>query len=358
MKISALIKLLVVCCFLQVCVRAAETRRVVLVTADGLRWQELFSGFDKTIVEPKQLAAFIKKYDAPTPQERRAKLLPFFWKEIAPKGVVIGNRDKASEFRLKNPHRFSYPGYAEILAGQHVEAVKSNDPVRIPQETVLEYTARRLSLPPTGVAAFAAWDIIYFAAAKNERAVVANAGYRSLPAGLAGGALETWNRLQFDILTPWDSVRDDAVTFQLAYEYLNVYKPTLLFLSLGQPDDWSHDGRYDRALQSIQHLDRCLEKLWDTLQSLPDYRGKTTLIVTTDHGRGSKGKSWQDHGEKVKEAEYVWLAAIGPDTPALGELTSGTYYQSQTAATILRFLGLDPKDFNPEAGAPIEVLFK
>ena len=358
MKISAGIRLLVALCCLHASVYAGETRRVVLVTADGVRWQELFSGFDKTIVEGKEGAALVKKYDAPTAQERRAKLLPFLWNEISRKGVVIGNRDRGSAFRLKNPYRFSYPGYAEILTGQYLEAVKSNDPVRIPRETVLEYTARVLSLPRTGVAAFAAWDIIYFAACKTEGAVVANAGYQSLPEGLASGSLETWNRVQFDILTPWDSVRDDEVTFQLAYEYLRLYKPTLLFLSLGEPDDWSHDGRYDRALQSIQHLDRCLQKLWETVQSLPDYRDKTTLIVTTDHGRGSKRKSWKDHGEKVKEAEYVWLAAIGPDTPALGELSSGTSYQSQTAATILRFLGLDPKAFNPAAGEPIGVLFK
>lgn len=358
MKISVGIRLLVVFCALQASLSGGATKKVVLVTADGVRWQELFSGLDKTIVEKKQVAELAKKYDAPTAVERRTKLLPFLWKEMARKGVVIGNRAKGSEFRLKNPYRFSFPGYAEILTGQYLEAVKSNDPIRIPRETVLEYAARALSLPKTGVAAFASWDVIYFAAARTEGSIVANAGYQSLPAELSAGPLETWSRLQFDILTPWDSVRDDAVTFQLASEYLNRYKPTLLYVCLGEPDDWSHDGRYDRALQSIQYLDRCLAKLWETLQSMPDYRDQTTLIVTTDHGRGSKGKAWQDHGEKMKEAEYVWLAAIGPDTAVRGELTSGTYYQDQTAATILRLLGLNPKDFNPAAGAPIDAVFK
>jgi hypothetical protein len=197
MKIAAGIRVLVVFCCLLSSVGAEQTRKVVLVTADGLRWQELFSGFDRTIAEGKQGAALVKKYDAPTPEERRVKLLPFFWKEISRKGVVIGNRAKGSAFRLKNPHRFSYPGYAEILTGQYLEAVKSNDPIRIPRETVLEYTARALSLPPTGVAAFAAWDIIYFAACETEGAVVVNAGYQSLPAGLEGGWLEKWNHLQF-----------------------------------------------------------------------------------------------------------------------------------------------------------------
>jgi len=336
---------------------AAETRKVVLVTADGLRCEELFSGLDRSIVE-KPDSPLLKKYGAATAEERRARLLPFFWKEIGQKGVVIGNRAKGSQFRLKNPHRFSYPGYAEILTGQHVEAIASNDPVRIPRETVLEYVVRKLSLGPTGVAAFASWDILYFAAARTEGAVVANAGYRELPAEIAKGPLEPWNRIQFDVLTPWDSVRDDAVTFQLAIEYLKSYKPTLLYIGLGQPDDWSHEGRYDRALQSIQYLDRCLQTLWQTFEALPEYRGQTTLIVTTDHGRGTKRKSWKDHGEKVKEAEFVWLAAMGPDTPASGEQASGTYFQDQTAATILRFLGLDATDFNPSAGKPIDALFR
>ncbi len=205
---------------------------------------------------------------------------------------------------------------------------------------------------------FGSWDILYHAAARTAGAIIANSGYQQLPSSLADSPLGDWNRLQFDILTPWDSVRDDAVTFQLALEYLKLYKPRFLYVALGQPDDWSHDGRYDRALQSIEHLDRCLEMLWTTLQSLPEYRQRTTLIVTTDHGRGTSRKSWKSHGKDVKGAEYVWLAVLGPDAPALGELRSGAYSQDQTAATILRLLGLDSKDFNPMAGAPIDAVFK
>jgi len=336
---------------------AGETKNVILVSADGLRSEELFAGFDRSLVE-KPDSPLVKKYHLATPEQRRTRLLPFFWREFGTNGVIIGNRSKGSTFRLRNPHRFSYPGYAEILTGQYLEAISSNDPVRIPRETVLEYVARQLSLPPTGVALFGAWDILYYAAAKTEGAITANSGYKRLPPSFEGSPLAEWDRLQFDILTPWDSVRDDAVTFNLALEYLKLHKPRLLYIALGQPDDWSHDGRYDRALQSIEHLDRCLQTLWTTLQSLPEYRGNTTLIVTTDHGRGTSRKSWKSHGKDVKGAEYVWLATLGPDTPGIGELSSGSYYQDQTAATILRLLELDSKDFNPMAGAPIDAVFK
>ena len=35
------------------------------------------------------------------------------------------------------------------------------------------------------------------------------------------------------------------------------------------------------------------------------------------------------------------MAAIGPDTPALGEVKTGQYYQNQVAATVAKLLGLN-----------------
>jgi bisphosphoglycerate-independent phosphoglycerate mutase (AlkP superfamily) len=106
-------------------------------------------------------------------------------------------------------------------------------------------------------------------------------------------------------------------------------------------------------------FDRCLETLWNTLESLDEYRGRTTLIVTTDHGRGAKRKNWKSHGKRVEGAQFVWLAVIGPDTPSRGEaVASPSYSQNQTAATILRLLGLSWQEFNPAAGPPIEAAFR
>ena len=59
-------------------------------------------------------------------------------------------------------------------------------------------------------------------------------------------------------------------------------------------------------------------QLWARLQSLAAYRDKTLLLVTTDHGRGATRHEWINHGEKVEDAEYIWLAALGPDVPPRG----------------------------------------
>jgi hypothetical protein len=329
-----------------------------LFTADGLRCEEVFGGLDRSLLG-RHDAALLKQFGGATAEARRELLLPFFWKTIAAQGIVLGNRHKGSEFRLANPHRFSYPGYAEILTGQYVKSVDSNDPVRIPQETVLEFVRRKFDLDPQQTALFASWDVLKVAAASNPDAVFSNAGYDQIPPPWATPGMEPLNGLQRDLLTPWDSVRQDSVTFHLALEYLKARKPRLLHIALGQPDDWSHESRYDRALQSIQLFDRCLETLWNTLESLDEYRGRTTLIVTTDHGRGAKRKNWKSHGKRVEGAQFVWLAVIGPDTPSRGEaVASPSYSQNQTAATILRLLGLSWQEFNPAAGPPIEAAFR
>ena len=58
--------------------------------------------------------------------------------------------------------------------------------------------------------------------------------------------------------------------------------------------------------------------------------------------RGRTAQDWSDHGADVAGAEEMWLAIIGPDTPALGERTSGRpVIQSQIASTLAAFLGID-----------------
>ncbi len=87
---------------------------------------------------------------------------------------------------------------------------------------------------------------------------------------------------------------------------------------------------------------------------MPQYRDKTTLIVAVDHGRGDGPEEWKHHGAKIKGAENIWIAIIGPDTPALGErMNSGLHTQSQIAATVAAALGEDYCAAQPKAAKPI-----
>ena len=86
---------------------------------------------------------------------------------------------------------------------------------------------------------------------------------------------------------------------------------------------------------------------------MPEYKDRTTLLVTTDHGRGASTKDWTDHGKDVPAAEQTWMAALGPDVPALGLREGVTVTTSQLAATIAAAVGEDFKAANPAVAAPL-----
>ena len=65
-----------------------------------------------------------------------------------------------------------------------------------------------------------------------------------------------------------------------------------------------------------RNADHHLRHLWETVQAMPDYRGTTTMIVTTDHGRGNGPVEWKSHGARIEGSDKIWIAVIGPDTPA------------------------------------------
>jgi hypothetical protein len=91
---------------------------------------------------------------------------------------------------------------------------------------------------------------------------------------------------------------------------------------LGETDDWAHAGAYPEYLNAAHLGDSYLRELWELVQSMPEYRGKTTLIVLPDHGRGV-GPLWTSHGEKIPESKQTWMAFLGPDTPAAGRAQAG-----------------------------------
>jgi phosphopentomutase len=133
-------------------------------------------------------------------------------------------------------------------------------------------------------------------------------------------------------------------------------KPRLMFIGYGETDEWAHQRRYDLYLRSAHQVDADVAELWNTMQGMTEYRGTTTFIITCDHGRGS-GNDWADHGREVADAENIWIAIIGPDTPNGGMVTEGPVTQSQIAATIATLLGQDFRVGAPNAAPPIAQAF-
>lgn len=95
---------------------APDTKRVLLIVADGMRRQEIFRGADSLLVfgDPSQLggnASGVRdRFWRPTLAERRRALMPFLWSTVAREGTLLGNRDVGNGVTVTNPYKCSYPG--------------------------------------------------------------------------------------------------------------------------------------------------------------------------------------------------------------------------------------------------------
>lgn len=334
---------------------------VVLITLDGLRWQELFGGAMDSIMENKELTIdrddVMSKFSASTKEEARAKLMPFFWSKIATEGQLYGNRDKGSKAVCTNRFRFSYPGYNEILTGYSDPEIDSNAKKYNPNKTVLEWLHDQQQFEGK-VAAFGSWDVFPYIINDQRSGIPVNAGFRKADDEYLTEKEQFLNDLQDEIPSPWSAVRLDAFTHHYMMEYMKKHHPRVVYISYGETDDFAHDGRYDHYLRSAHQTDKFIKDLWEYLQSDAFYTEKTSLIITTDHGRGTSPMTeWKGHGVKVIDSNEIWMAALGPNVPALGEVKGGDQLlQSQVAKTLALMLGYDYKGGKYEAGDVISTM--
>ncbi len=343
---------------------AAPSRAVILITLDGARHQEVFGGFDVEVArarletgQPLEDATAYRRYWAETREERRQKLMPFFWGTLMRHhGSIAGDRSLGSAVSVTNRHWFSYPGYAEILLGRaHDEDINSNEPHRNPYPTVLEFLQTRGGLTASQAAVFASWNVFDAIAEHRAGALTVNAGYE--PFESPSPDIARQSRQQSETPTPWDSVRHDAYTFRFAMDHLARYRPRVLYLAFGETDDWAHDGRYDRVLDAYSRFDGYLRELWTWLDSQADYQGRTSLLITTDHGRGRGPADWKDHGSRVAGANETWMAFVSPEMRPRGPWsTHPELHASQAAATLITWFGEDWRTFDAAAAPPVEAV--
>jgi hypothetical protein len=333
---------------------AGDTRNVILVIADGVRWQEIFTGADPGLLQGDELK---KKYWDDDPQVRRRKLFPFLWETVATRGQIYGNQNKGSVARVTNTHWFSYPGYNEMASGAADPRIDSNEYSPNPNVTVFEWLNTRPDFAGK-VEIFGTWatfaDIFNGARSRlqiRSGATLIDTKDRSARGLLLSELYRTTTRIEGE--DPFDSFLHVVVR-----DHLRNRHPRVLFIGYGDTDTWQHMGRYGAFLETAHSFDAYLADLWRQLQSSERYKDRTTLIVSTDHGRGSGPTQWRDHGVDQSGSDAIWIAVMGPDTKPLGERqTSAAVTQSQIASTIAVLLGEDFQSFNPKAAPPLhEVL--
>jgi hypothetical protein len=338
---------------------AGQTQNVVLIVCDGLRWQEVFGGADPALLEEAagsgwtSAANLRRKYGADSAGKRRELLFPFLWGTVAQSGQLFGNEWLGSTARVTNKMWFSYPGYSEMASGVADPAVNSNAFGPNPNVTVFEW----LNAQPKyrgKVEIFGTWGAFHRIFNEKRSGLPVRAGGTLLDAADHSPRATLMNELYRTTPALEDDNPTDAMLHVILREHLAKYRPRVLFVGYGDTDLWQHMGRYDAFLDTAHSFDWFLGDLWNQLQSLPAYHGKTSFIITADHGRGTGPVDWKDHGIHQPGSDQIWIAVIGPDTPPLGERRGApVVLQSQIAATVAALLGEDFTAFRPAAAKPL-----
>lgn len=310
---------------------------VIFLTLDGVRYQEFFSG----------------KTDRELSQGKDEKLFPLLWSKNANKGVVFGDPFQGNSMRVANNVGISYPAYLTMFNGSFNRQCESNHHVpSCPKnwlETFPERLIREKSIARDQVAVFASWDRIEDAVWSGKEKFVVNAGLYEYTDPQFPKAHDQVNQLQRTMFGPHPAKREerpDNLTWQHAMIYLKNHKPKFMYIYLLDTDTAGHQGRYDRYTHFINQSDKWIDELLTTLSKMGEYGKKTTLVISTDHGRGV-GREWANHGSSLSAASFesskkVWAVIIGPHTPAKGLIKHPPYSHINLRPTMERLLGLRP----------------
>lgn len=347
---------------------------VVLVTVDGVRWQDVFEGAERSRIavpmgsspaNPDPRIFGDAKIDDLTKPEG---LLPRTWELVARRGgVALGHGVGCGVVRPRNTTHISLPGYLEIFTARRTTCMSNVCP-RVATPTVLDAAANA----GMSVASISSWEMLDAAATHGGTNVVVSAGTARWPgkrpldeARLEELVAEGERAKPFP--APNGTYRPDRYTTAIALEYLRVHRPRLLHVGLGDMDEHAHRDDYGAYLLSLREVDTFLGDLADTLESL-GMLAHTTVILTSDHGRAAA--LFREHGPSYPDSGRTFVVAFGGETshrsaratteadviPSAKDTescASRDLWLTDIAPTIRSLLGL-PRDDAPEViGQPI-----
>lgn len=253
---------------------------VIIITIDGVRWQDIFSGKDPS-------------GNAINSEKNYPNL--YFW--FIKNGITFGN---FSEVRVSGPAHISLPGYLEIMRGYPTLDCLSNECDKNIKPTLVNQF--------NSSAVFSSWETIDH--------VVDNTPVMSTGRNYTNdkyNALKLIHNKNYPVVWDNENYRPDYYTVEAVYNYLENNKPEFLWVSLGDTDEYAHAGNYDGYVYSLKFADHFIGQFISKIRKT-EYGKNAVIIVTVDHGRSN---DWRSHGWDPESAR-TWIMINGKSIPPLG----------------------------------------
>lgn len=107
----------------------------------------------------------------------------------------------------------------------------------------------------------------------------------------------------------------DELSVYIAHQLMRELAPSLLWITLHDMDV-AHSGCFSLYLEGIRRSDRLCAEIWNTIQTEPEYEGKTSMFILPDFGRDSDtdagGNGFQHHRTGDALSRTTWMMALGP----------------------------------------------
>jgi hypothetical protein len=325
---------------------------IVIMTLDGVRWHEVFDGVDPALAKERGLP--------PEAVVGAAELMPNLHAIIDTHGVALGAPGHGATISASGPNFVSLPGYAELLSGRRATACHDNQCPGAGTRTIVDELAVGTTEGRADVAVITSWAEIARVASLDARGALISSGRHggATRAGFSQDAEERELLLRGEAATPAPGngdFRPDALTADLALHHLQAHPTRFLFIGLGEPDEYGHQGNYAGYLDALRRADARIAEIDVELQRLAAHGTRTALFITADHGRAD---TFNEHGSKFPESARVWLVATGSALGTGGFLAAARERRlADLAPTVREIAGL-PSDLDATAGTPLEELLR
>jgi len=328
----------------QASLEAPGLRTVVIVVIDGARWQEMFVGVDPMLARLHRLAR--------REVLEASKLLPEIHAIVDRGGAALGVPGHGAEISASGPAYLSLPGYTELFSGRPATSCRSNNCPNVTQPTLVDDLIREQALGPRDVTIFSSWPGILHAIALDRSRALVSAGQRN-GSNLSVLKADPQARRLFELgarsknQPGQPDYRPDRHTAALALHWLRTNRPRLLFLSLGDADEYAHFGSYRRYLSALRESDAVIGELARSIDELNAAGWPAALFVTADHGRD---RHCRDHGAKSPESARSFLIATGAGIARGGAVDAPrARHLADLAPTLRVLMRLEPQ-LRPDSG--------